>query len=176
MALTRARPVYGSIEARAEIQGVLDRTLHVARDPGKLVRDAASMRGDIARHKPPEGPLDVKLGEGGLVDLEFAVHVLQLTHRIAFKPRLEQAIAGLIAAELIPPEIADAHYLLARILITLRLVSPDSAIPPEASRPLVARACGKESWDVLLAAQEDARQRVSKLWRSIAAKGEDDAE
>jgi glutamate-ammonia-ligase adenylyltransferase len=34
---------------------------------------------DMARHKPPAGPLDIKLGAGGLVDLEFAVHTLQLT-------------------------------------------------------------------------------------------------
>ena len=26
----------------------------------------------MARHKPPAGPLDIKLGPGGLVDLEFA--------------------------------------------------------------------------------------------------------
>ena len=37
------------------------------------------MRAEIERHKPPASAIDVKLGPGGLVDLEFAVHVLQLT-------------------------------------------------------------------------------------------------
>ncbi len=33
------------------------------------------------RHKPPQGPLDAKLLRGGLVDLEFLVHFLQLRAR-----------------------------------------------------------------------------------------------
>ena len=50
------------------------------------------MRAEIERHKPPRGPLDVKLGPGGLVDLEFAVHVLQLTRHVGLDPRLEVAL------------------------------------------------------------------------------------
>jgi glutamate-ammonia-ligase adenylyltransferase len=49
------------------------------------------MRREMARHKPPKGPFDIKLGEGGLVDLEFAVHVLQLTHGTALEPQLDLA-------------------------------------------------------------------------------------
>ena len=51
-------------------------------------RYAVKMRSDMARHKPPRGPLDVKLGPGGLVDLEFAVHVLQLTKHVGIATRL----------------------------------------------------------------------------------------
>lgn len=39
---------------------------------------ATTMRAEMARHKPPAGPLDAKLLPGGLVDLEFTVHVAQL--------------------------------------------------------------------------------------------------
>ena len=46
--------------------------------PAKLVADAVAMRAEMDRHKPPSGPFDIKLGAGGLVDLEFAVHTLQL--------------------------------------------------------------------------------------------------
>ena len=42
-----------------------------------------------------------------------------------------------------------------------RLVSPSSAEPPDATRPLVARACGLPDWDALLAAHDEARQRQS---------------
>jgi glutamate-ammonia-ligase adenylyltransferase len=168
MALTRARPVYGSAEGRAALQKIVADTLARPRDAAKLVADAASMRREMARHKPPAGPFDIKLGEGGLVDLEFAVHTLQLLHHTAFKPQLERAIDALIAEGLLPPEVAEAHYLLARILITLRLVSPDSTIPPLASQPLVSRACGMEDWEKLLAAHDRARQRIAKLWRQVA--------
>src|SRR3546814_12816510 len=51
------------------------------RPPRDVVADAKAMRDDMAAHKPPAGPLDAKLLPGGLVDLEFAVHVQQLVHR-----------------------------------------------------------------------------------------------
>ena len=59
--------------------------------------------------------------------------------------------------------------LLTRMLVTFRLVSPSSAEPPVATRPLVAAACGLEDWDELLAAHARARQSISALWRSVAA-------
>ncbi|MEA1014939.1 bifunctional [glutamine synthetase] adenylyltransferase/[glutamine synthetase]-adenylyl-L-tyrosine phosphorylase [Sphingosinicella sp. LY1275] len=172
MALTRARPVYGSAQGRAALASAVDDVLHQERDVARLVADAGTMREDMARHKPPSGPFDIKLGEGGLVDLEFAVHVLQLQHRTAFHPRLDDAIDALIAAGLLPVEVADAHRLLTRMLVAFRLVSPRSDEPPPASRELVARACGLENWDALLAAHDGARQRISQLWRAIASTSE----
>jgi len=169
MALTRARPVFGSEEGRAALQQVLDRTLLMPRDPDRLVTDASRMRTDMARHKPPSGPFDIKLGDGGLVDLEFAVQTLQLRYGLALHPQLGRAIDALIAEELIPPEIAEAHRLLTRMLVTLRLVSPTSCEPPPASRPLVARACQTPDWESLLAAHDKARHKVLELWRDVAA-------
>ena len=168
MALTRARPVYGSDEGRAELAEIVRAALARPRDPAKVTGDAAAMRRDIVRHKPAGGPFDIKRGAGGLIDLEFAVHTLQLRHGIGLHPRLEEALADLAAAGLVPGDIDPALRLLTRILVTLRLVSPDSAEPPPASRPLVARACGLADWDGLLAAHGQARQRVAALWRDVA--------
>ena len=168
MALTRARPVYGSEEARSALRQAIDSVLTAPRDPVKLTADAVRMRSDIAAHKPASGPFDIKLGEGGLVDLEFAIHTLQLRHGIGLHPRLELAIADLVAAGLVGPDIDPALRLLIRILVTFRLVSPTSAEPPAASRTLVAKACGLGDWDSLLAAHQGARQRVSELWRGVA--------
>ena len=75
----------------------------------------------------------------------------------------------LVGETLIPPDIVPAHRLLTRMLVTLRLVSPTSAEPPAPSRPLVARACGMEDWDSLLAAHDAARHRIFELWRDVAA-------
>ena len=167
MALTRARPVYGSPRGRAALKAAVHAALHKDRDPAKLVADAAAMRGDMNRHKPPGGPFDIKLGPGGLVDLEFAVHVLQLRHRIGLSPHLEVALAALEAAALVGADIDPALRLLTRILVILRLVSPSSAVPPEPSRALVARACGLADWDALVAAHDDARAKVRHLWASV---------
>lgn len=168
MALTRARPVYGSAGGRAALQAIVDEALRRPRDPRALVADAVRMRGEVARHKPPAGPFDIKMSDGGLVDLEFAIHTLQLRERIGIDPRLERAIPVLAEAGFVTPEIGDALRLLTAMLVTMRLVSPASAEPPEASRALVARACGLDDWDALLAAHDAARQSVSALWQSIA--------
>ncbi len=168
MALTRARPVFGTEEDKAALAAIIDGVLRLPRDPAKVADDADRMRLEIARHKKPKGPFDIKLTPGGLVDLEFAVHVLQLTRHEGLATRVGTAVAGLIEAGLIPPEIAGAHALLARLLITLRLVAPDGGEPAVASHALVARACGTESWEELLEAHEAARQSISHLWRSIA--------
>jgi glutamate-ammonia-ligase adenylyltransferase len=127
------------------------------------------MRRDIATHKPPAGPLDIKLGTGGLVDLEFALHVLQLEHCVGLDPHLEKAVAALRRAGLVPEGIEPALRLLTRMLVMFRLVSPSSQAPPEATRPLVAAACGHPDWQALLAAHDEARQRVAELWSRVAA-------
>jgi glutamate-ammonia-ligase adenylyltransferase len=169
MALTRARPVYGSPEARASLARIVEATLAMPRDPMKVTADAAKMRADIAASKPPGGPFDIKLGDGGLVDLEFAVHTLQLRHRVGLSPRLEEALAALAAEGLVSDGIDPALRLLTRMLVTFRLVSPSSAEPPPASRGLVAKACGAADWAALLAAHDEARQRVFELWREVAS-------
>ncbi|HEX8584401.1 MAG TPA: bifunctional [glutamine synthetase] adenylyltransferase/[glutamine synthetase]-adenylyl-L-tyrosine phosphorylase [Allosphingosinicella sp.] len=169
MALLRARPVYGSPEARTALRAVIQATLRTERDAPKLIADIVRMRGEIARHKPPSGPFDIKKGPGGLVDLEFAVHALQLRHRIGLDPHLENALAALHEAGLVGPGIDPALRLLTSILVMFRLVSPTSAEPPEATRQVVARACGLPDWQALLAAHDAARQRVSALWQSVSA-------
>jgi glutamate-ammonia-ligase adenylyltransferase len=155
------------------LAGIVMDALAKPRDPAKVTADAVAMRRDIAKHKPASGPFDIKLGEGGLVDLEFAVHTLQLRHGIGLHPRLEDALADLADAGLVSPEIDPALRLLTRMLVTFRLVSPSSAEPPPASRPLVARSCGLPDWDSLLAAHDGARQRVTSLWREVAQGGGD---
>ena len=168
MALCRARPVYGADADRAALQAVIDAVLRLPRDPAGVTADAERMRLEIARHKPARGPLDIKLAPGGLVDLEFAVHTLQLSHRVALVPRLVDAVAGLVEAGLVPAGTIGHHALLARMLVVLRLIAPDGGEPAAASRVLVARACGMAAWEELLAAHETARQSIHSLWQEIA--------
>jgi len=161
--------VFGSSAARAQVQAIIDATLRRPRDAAKLLADAAKMRGDIATHKPPAGPLDVKLIEGGLVDAEFAVHVLQLSRHVGFATDLSIAIAALEEEGLLATGFGAAFALQSRMLITLRLVAPDSAEPPEASRALVAQCCGHTNWDALMAAYAAARALIGQEWRRISA-------
>ena len=167
MALLRARPLYGTDGGRKKLAATVARVLEMEREPAKVRADAAKMRADMPTHKPPAGPLDIKLGEGGLVDLEFAVHTLQLIHRTGFDPRLECAIAALADAGLIDRQADDDLRLLSRILVTSRLVVPGGGVPEEESRALVAEVCGHADWASLLEAHDAARQRIAELWTKV---------
>lgn len=83
-------------------------------------------------------------------------------------PYFPAALAALIAAGSIPAEVEGHYRLLHDLLVVLRLVSPDSAEPPDASRALVAAGCGADDWDELLARYAAARQSVGDLWRAVA--------
>ena len=167
MALCRARPLFGSDEGKARVRAVIDSILRQPRDYAVVAADAAKMRADIERHKPPRGPLDVKLGPGGLVDLEFAVHVLQLTKHVGLNTRLEVALEQLEADSLVEANIVDALKLLSRMLVMMRLVAPGDVKPTPETWQLVAEACGAASWDELLAEHDAARQRIASLWNRI---------
>jgi glutamate-ammonia-ligase adenylyltransferase len=167
MALCRARPVFGSDAARERAAAIVDGVLRMPRDAGQVARDAAKMRGEMERHKPPKSTLDVKLGPGGLVDLEFSVHVLQLTRHVGLSPRLDLALEALVAEGLMDKKVADAQKLLTRMLVLMRLVAPGEIKPAAETWQLVAEACGAASWGELLAEHDAARQSVTELWDSI---------
>lgn len=168
MALTRARPVYGSPDARAAVGAVIREVLTRPRDRTRTIADAAAMRDEMAAHKPPAGPLDVKLLPGGLVDLEFAVHVMQLGNGgVALDPDLDRAIASLAERALTPPAMGEAYRLLTRMLVLLRLVAPDSRPPAPPTRALIVRVLDADGWDGLVARLDATRQEVADIWAAI---------
>ncbi|HXH52442.1 MAG TPA: bifunctional [glutamine synthetase] adenylyltransferase/[glutamine synthetase]-adenylyl-L-tyrosine phosphorylase [Sphingomicrobium sp.] len=167
MALCRARPLFGSDEAMRAAGDLIDSVLRLQRDPIRVAADAAKMRAEMARHKPPAGAFDVKLGPGGLVDLEFAVHVLQLTRHVGLDPRLGVAVKALAEMSLLPAKVVSMHDLLTRMLVMMRLISPGGSDPEGETRDLLARGCGFDKWHELVAAHDEARQFVGEAWASI---------
>ncbi|MDF2386314.1 bifunctional [glutamine synthetase] adenylyltransferase/[glutamine synthetase]-adenylyl-L-tyrosine phosphorylase [Nostoc ellipsosporum NOK] len=167
MALTRARPVFGSPAARARVQAIIDAVLRGERPDRDIRAEAVRMRADMAAHKPPKGPLDAKLLDGGLVDLEFAVHVTQLVHHAGFEPQLGLAIDALAGQGLLPPAMRPAHDFLTRLLVTMRLVAPDAQPPGCATQALIARALGLGGWDEVVAQLDRTRQEVRECWAAV---------
>ncbi|MBY0519864.1 MAG: glutamine-synthetase adenylyltransferase, partial [Sphingomonas sp.] len=173
MALTRARPVFGSPAARAAVIAVTDAVLAGGRPDRDIVADAVAMRAEMARHKPPLGPLDAKLLPGGLVDLEFAVHAAQLMHRTAFDSDLGRAIDALVAAGIMPAAMRPAHDFLTRLLVTTRLVMPDARPPGPATQVLIVDALRMPDWAAMVATFDATRQEVEACWRSITRRQDD---
>jgi glutamate-ammonia-ligase adenylyltransferase len=167
MALTRARVVFGP---SASVDAVIAEILGRDRAIPALRKDIAAMRAEMAEHKPPKGALDVKLCPGGLVDAEFCIHALQLEHRKGIHPQLHRAVGELVATGLLPPAFADAQGLLTRLLVLLRLVAPDSAVPPAPVRALVARALDYADWTELMAAVDSAKAAISAVWKDYKEK------
>ncbi len=170
MALTRARTLYGSTQARVQTTEIIADVLSRPRDTKTLIADARKMRADMMAHKPAKSVLDIKLIEGGLVDLEFALHVRQLGLQQGFYSHLGQAINALD----LPVSFGEAYQLFTRFLVTIRLVAPDLGVPTQATQGLLARACGCQDWTELLAELEAKRHDIISEWRRVCAELEGD--
>tara|TARA_R110000751_G_scaffold2018_8_gene8702 strand:+ start:38451 stop:41141 length:2691 start_codon:yes stop_codon:yes gene_type:complete len=167
MALTRARVLVGSDAARAEVGELVTSILCRERDPAGLRKDVLTMRGEMAAHKSAKGPLDAKLLRGGLVDIEFLVHYLQLRDRAALGPDLGPVIGKLVAAGKLPPALADAHRLMTRLLVGTRLLAPDLARPNPAAAALLARQSGCSDYADLTHCLHAARHDVAAAWQDV---------
>ncbi|MCP2018201.1 MAG: bifunctional [glutamate--ammonia ligase]-adenylyl-L-tyrosine phosphorylase/[glutamate--ammonia-ligase] adenylyltransferase [Erythrobacter sp.] len=167
MALTRARVLVGSDAARAEVGELVTSILCRERDPDSLRKDVLTMRGEMAAHKSAKGPLDAKLLRGGLVDIEFLVHYLQLRDRAALGPDLGPVIGKLVAAGKLPPALAGAHRLMTRLLVGTRLLAPDLARPNPAAAALLARQSGCGDYADLTHCLRAARHDVAAAWQDV---------
>jgi [glutamine synthetase] adenylyltransferase / [glutamine synthetase]-adenylyl-L-tyrosine phosphorylase len=167
MALTRARLVFGSPNAEAEIGEILTMVLTKSRNKDALFRDIVQMRLDVAAHKPPSGPLDVKAMPGGLVDIEFIVHALQLATGTAMHPQLSCAIDALAAQGSVSAQFDSAHDFFSRLLIIIRLVAPDCTPPAPPARALIARCLGCDDWQMVENALATNASVVLETWTAL---------
>ena len=114
MALTRARVIAGPPALAAKVKAMIRDSIAHAGASAKIRADAVSMRARLTRELPPDGPWDVKLRAGGLMEVEFVAQVLQLIHAPAHpawcSPTTRIALARLAEAGVLPD--ADAAVLI----------------------------------------------------------------
>jgi glutamate-ammonia-ligase adenylyltransferase len=80
-ALLKARPVAGDPKLGADYVEALSPMVWTAADRGDFVIDVRAMRRRVEEHvRPDQADRELKLGRGGLRDVEFAVQLLQLVH------------------------------------------------------------------------------------------------
>ena len=107
--MVRARCVYGSQRLISQFTDVRLQVLASTRDTANLKEDVLSMRQKMRDHldKSNEQVIDIKQGQGGLVDIEFMVQylVLKLANkhpevcRYSDNLRILQSLAGVNAIE-----------------------------------------------------------------------------
>ncbi|MFB9880067.1 bifunctional [glutamine synthetase] adenylyltransferase/[glutamine synthetase]-adenylyl-L-tyrosine phosphorylase [Planobispora siamensis] len=80
-ALLKARPVAGDLELGGRYVAAMNEMVWQAATREKFVEDVQAMRRRVEAHvRVEEAERQIKLGPGGLRDIEFAVQLLQLVH------------------------------------------------------------------------------------------------
>jgi glutamate-ammonia-ligase adenylyltransferase len=82
-------------------------------------------------------------------------------------PQLASAIDALVTAGKLPPAFAHAYELMGRLLVMVRLIAPDCAVPAPAAQTLIADSLGHANWDHLNAAIRDYRGVVTAQWERL---------
>jgi [glutamine synthetase] adenylyltransferase / [glutamine synthetase]-adenylyl-L-tyrosine phosphorylase len=158
-AMTRARCVLGSEALRGRFDGVRQAVVMAHREPLALRQEIMAMRDKVRAAHPVRGEsFDVKHSEGGMVDVEFAVQFLVLSHA-ADHPALSANVGNIAllhlaqAASLLPEGVGDAaaraYRELRRVQHRARLDEVPTQVPPQ----------------TLLS----ERQAVLALWTSVFA-------
>ncbi|HUA88016.1 MAG TPA: bifunctional [glutamate--ammonia ligase]-adenylyl-L-tyrosine phosphorylase/[glutamate--ammonia-ligase] adenylyltransferase, partial [Steroidobacteraceae bacterium] len=129
---------------------------------------------------------DVKLGPGGIREIEFIAQALQLTRggrdRPLQTPSLLEALARLGAARLLPPaasaELTESYLYLRRLENRLQMLADGQThrLPAdELTRERIAHAMGAPGWGALEQELEAHRARVSGHFRLVIFGGEAEA-
>jgi glutamate-ammonia-ligase adenylyltransferase len=98
-AMLKARPSAGDLELGQDFVDMVSPLVWRAAERDHFVSDAQAMRKRVVAHIPPrEAGRELKLGEGGLRDVEFSVQLLQLVHgRVDDRLRVKGTLDGLKA-------------------------------------------------------------------------------
>ncbi|MEO5806049.1 bifunctional [glutamine synthetase] adenylyltransferase/[glutamine synthetase]-adenylyl-L-tyrosine phosphorylase [Devosia sp.] len=131
LALSRARVIMADGTMGYDVDAAIGEVMERPRDIAKTVDDVVSMRALMARERPARHPFDLKLAEGGLVDLEFIAQSAQLVAgRSVDRPQAltTRVLMRLAETGLVPngARLAEIHTVYATILqvMSTALVHP----------------------------------------------------
>jgi len=137
MALTRLRPITDRNGLGENVQVLTRKILSSDRAAEVLRSDIHDMRKRLAKDKPGKGLWDLKLGAGGLVDLEFIVQhgLLSLGNDLAATPFISSAIRQLESAGCLKKSEAEtllAGHLFLSSLQQVQRIAVSGDIQPDA--------------------------------------------
>lgn len=139
--MTRARFVLGTEALRTRFDAVRAAVISAPRDAQALRGEITTMRARVlGAHPAPPGQFDIKYSEGGMVDAEFAMQYLVLSHS-GTHPQLLDNVGNIAllqraeAAGLLPAGVgqaaAAAYRELRRVQHRARLdEAPTQVMPP----------------------------------------------
>jgi len=178
--LTRARLLLGDRALARRVRATLRRLVYRAPLPAGALKEIRDVRRrmEVELGKETRGRWHVKLGRGGLVDVEFLAQALQLVHG-ATHPEVRTASTtaalaalGRIAALPAADALAARYRFLRRVSTALRLLGARPTDTLELAGPMPARvaaALGLSSRDALLAAYREATDAVRAAYSEVFA-------
>ena len=178
--LTRARLVLGNRALGRRVRTTLRRLVYGAPLPASALKEIAEVRTrmEMELGKETPGRRHVKLGRGGLVDVEFVAQALQLVHGAerpdVRRPSTASALRALGRAGALPVDTAAAlvdHYrFLRRVSAALRLLGARPTDTLELAGPMPARvatALGLGSREAFLSAYRERTEAVRAAYTEV---------
>jgi glutamate-ammonia-ligase adenylyltransferase len=179
MALTRARAIAGDPDFAREAEAAIAAILRRPRAAPALAGDIVAMRSLIAEEKGDDGPWDLKMAPGGLVDLEFIAQYLMLAHaasdpdivgELGTRRVLAYAAAnGLLGKD--EGEVLRAAYARLSDVFHWQRLTVDGPFKPETVAPAVlkriATALGMPDAKVLASDLKETRGRVRAIFGKL---------
>lgn len=173
LALTRLRAIAGDKDLGERVSKAARAVLTRARDPARLLADAANMRALMERERPARSAWDLKLAPGGFVDLEFIAQTGQLraahAHPDVVNANTGEALAALAAAGALTPahaaQLQEAWAFYSHMHQALRICVDgdfDLAAAPEALKKLLAQVAGEGGFDAV-------QSRLARLQTAVRA-------
>jgi len=179
-ALVKARPVLGDARLARRFAALRRRRVFA---PGLSAAERAEIRHvrsrmEVELGREGQGRVHLKFGAGGLVDIEFLVQALQLTHGARHPalrtPSTRRALEHLGALGVLPPATAagllGAYEFLRGLLRSLRLAGARPADCLPAAGQLLARLArdaGCDSGRALLARHREVAEFVRAEYRRV---------
>src|SRR6266511_4278005 len=186
-ALVKARPGAGDLAVGEELLRHLEEFIWRRSLDLDVVHEIQAMKARIDARAGAEGKDDLKLGKGGIREVEFFVSALQLLHggrdegRALRERAVLPALDRLLFAGVVPAKdrdaLADAYLFLRRAEHRVQMLngSQTHRLPPPGERRGLARSMGyadEAAFDAALAAH---RERVALLFAGVLGKGIDAA-
>lgn len=178
-ALLKARAVAGDREVAAVYREAIGPMVWTAVERENFVEDSQAMRRRVEQHVPPaEADRQLKLGVGGLRDVEFTVQLLQLVHGRADEsirsPHTLSALAALSAGGYVGRDHAArlaVCYRLLRVLehrIQLHRLRRTHLMPTsDADLRRLARSAGMATGDEVVERWREVRRDVRRLHEEL---------
>ena len=172
MALTRLRPIAGDTALGKQIKAIAETAINTG-DPTTRTKDVLDMRERLYREKPANGPWDLKMRQGGLVDLEFITQHAILTNQAhqALEPHLPLAQKQLFETGVWSSEdyetLHNAFLFLQSLQQVQRMAHEDVVSQKELSNALKNRLCRAtqcEGFDALCERLEQVCATVADIF------------